>query len=132
MTTIPFTKLQGCGNDYLYVDAFDHPVENPVKLSQRMADRHFGIGSDGLILLLPSTRADIRMRMFNADGSEGEMCGNGIRCLAKYVHDHGTVKKNPMKIETGRGVLTLDLELDKQDRVEMVTVKMGEPHLELE
>jgi diaminopimelate epimerase len=127
-----FTKMHGLGNDYVYVNAFSQSVDHPEQLSRVISDRHFGIGSDGLILLLPSDKADCRMRMFNADGSEGEMCGNGIRCLAKFAYDHGTVKTNPMRIETGRGVLTLDLKVNAHDKVELITVKMGEPHLELE
>src|SRR6516165_3712431 len=91
-----FTKLQGCGNDYLYVDCITGPPpREPAKLSQAMSDRHFGVGSDGLILICPSERADVRMRMFNADGSEAEMCGNGVRCVAKYAHDHGLSRNNP-------------------------------------
>src|SRR5439155_16303725 len=96
-----------------------------------VSDRHFGIGADGLILICPSERADARMRMFNADGSESEMCGNGIRCVAKFVHDHGIATKPQLKIETGRGVLTLDLEV-KNGKVSRVTVDMGEPILEAE
>src|SRR4029077_9686392 len=106
-----FTKMQGCGNDYIYVDCFDQkPPRDPVALSQVISDRHFGIGADGLILICPSERADARMRMFNADGSASEMCGNGVRCVAKYVYDHGLVRKPTLTVETGRGVLTLDLE----------------------
>src|SRR6266513_2415063 len=104
-----FTKMHGLGNDYVYVNGFVERVENPNETSRRVADRHFGIGGDGLILILPSNKADVRMRMFNADGSEGEMCGNGIRCVAKYAYDHGLTQSNPMRIETGRGVLTLEL-----------------------
>src|SRR5580704_2096089 len=105
-----FTKMQGAGNDYLYVDGIRNPLpHDPPGLSRAMSDRHFGVGSDGLILICPSERADARMRMFNADGSESEMCGNGIRCVAKFVHDHGISTKPQLKIETGRGVLTLDL-----------------------
>jgi diaminopimelate epimerase len=127
-----FTKLQGCGNDYIYLDCFNQPPpRDPVALSQAISDRHFGIGSDGLILIAPSERADVRMRMFNADGSESEMCGNGIRCLAKYAFDHGLTSANPMRVETGRGVLTLQLHL-LAGKVERVTVDMGEPILEAE
>ena len=106
-----FTKMHGIGNDYVYVDGFSERVANPVALAQQVSDRHFGIGGDGLILILPSERADVRMQMFNADGSEAEMCGNGVRCVAKYAYDHGLTRSNPMKVETGRGVLTLDLEV---------------------
>jgi diaminopimelate epimerase len=125
-----FTKMQGCGNDYIYVDCVRQaPPKEPGELSRRVSDRNFGVGADGLILICPSERADVRMRMFNADGSEAEMCGNGIRCLAKYVHDHGIVRKSPLKVETGRGVLTLELML-AGERVHQVRVDMGEPILE--
>src|SRR5713226_6850734 len=125
-----FTKLQGCGNDYIYLDCLRHPPpRDPAGLSRKISDRHFGVGSDGLILICPSERADARMRMFNADGSESEMCGNGIRCVAKFVHDHGIATKPQLKIETGRGVLALDLEV-KNGKVARVRVNMGEPILE--
>ena len=107
-----FTKMHGLGNDYVYVCTFDQPApSDPAGLAISVSDRHFGIGSDGLILIMPSERADARMRMFNADGSEGEMCGNGVRCVAKYVFDHGLVDRRQVTVETGRGVLTLDLEV---------------------
>src|SRR5437660_8101513 len=109
-----FTKMHGIGNDYVYVNGFAETVENPSAVARHVADRHFGIGGDGLILILPSDRADVRMRMFNADGSEGEMCGNGIRCVAKYAYDHGLTRSNPMRVETGRGVLTLDLKVEAE------------------
>jgi diaminopimelate epimerase len=125
-----FHKLHGAGNDYVYVDCFANPVpHDPAGLSQRISDRHRGVGSDGLILICPSEVADARMRMFNADGSEAEMCGNGVRCVAKYVHDHGLVRKPRLTVETGRGVLTLDLEV-RDGLVRQVTVDMGEPILE--
>ncbi len=125
-----FTKMQGCGNDYIYIDCFkERPPADPAALSRAISDRHFGVGADGLILICPSEKADARMRMFNADGSEAEMCGNGIRCVAKYVHDHGIAKKTPLKIETGRGVLTLELEIGG-GLVRQVRVDMGEPTLE--
>jgi diaminopimelate epimerase len=125
-----FTKMQGLGNDYVYVDCFrDKPPRDAAAFSRAISDRHFGVGGDGLILICPSERADARMRMFNADGSESEMCGNGIRCVAKYVYDHGIAKKPTLTIETGRGVLTLELEV-KQDKVRRVRVNMGEPILE--
>jgi diaminopimelate epimerase len=126
-----FTKMHGLGNDYVYVNGFEETVADPAAVAQKVSDRHFGIGSDGLILILPSDKADVRMRMFNADGSESEMCGNGIRCVAKYSYDHGLTKNNPMKVETGRGVLTLQLGL-KDGKVDVVTVDMGEPILKLE
>lgn len=125
-----FTKMQGCGNDYVYIDCFRHPVpHDPAGLSRIISDRHFGIGSDGLILICPSLKADALMRMFNADGSEAEMCGNGIRCVAKYVHDHGLVRKPTLTVETGRGVLKLDLEI-QGGSVRQVRVDMGEPILQ--
>ena len=124
-----FTKMQGAGNDYIYVVCFSIPLpRDPAGLSRAVSDRHFGIGSDGLILICPSEIAEARMRMFNADGSESEMCGNGIRCVAKYVHDHGIVRKPNLKIETGRGILSLDLEL-LGGKVRSVRVDMGQPIL---
>lgn len=126
-----FTKMHGCGNDYVYVNCFELPLpKDPAELARKMSDRHFGIGSDGLILICPSdSGADARMRMFNADGSESEMCGNGLRCVAKYVHDHGIHRAPQLQIQTGRGNLTVDLEV-KAGRVERVTVNMGKPILE--
>ena len=88
-----FTKMQGAGNDYVYVNCFEEKVENPAEVARKVSNRNFGIGSDGLILIMPSTVADVRMRMFNSDGSESEMCGNGIRCVAKYAYDHGIVRQ---------------------------------------
>ncbi len=127
-----FRKMHGLGNDYVYVDCIRQPPpKNPGELSKVISDRHFGIGSDGLILICPSDRADARMRMFNADGSEAEMCGNGIRCVAKFVYDHGIAVKNTLTIETGRGILTLQLEA-KAGKVVRVRVDMGEPILEAE
>src|SRR4051812_4566110 len=127
-----FTKMHGLGNDYVYVDCVSQAApRDPAALSRVVSDRHFGIGSDGLILIGPSERADVRMRMFNADGSESEMCGNGVRCVAKYAFDHGLTTNNPMKVETGRGVLTLHLDV-KAGKVERITVDMGEPILEAE
>ncbi|MBM4420289.1 MAG: diaminopimelate epimerase [Chloroflexi bacterium] len=125
-----FTKMHGIGNDYVYVDGSQEQVADPAALAVKVADRHFGIGGDGLIMILPSDKADVRMRMFNADGSESEMCGNGIRCVAKYSFDHGLTKANPMRVETGRGVLTLALET-AAGKVSTVTVNMGEPILPL-
>jgi len=122
-----FTKMHGIGNDYVYVNGFaELPIPDPAALSIRISDRHFGVGSDGLILILPSTIADARMRMFNADGSESEMCGNGLRCVAKYVYDHGIAKKPRIAIETGRGVLTVDIAA-KNHKAEKIRVNMGEP-----
>ena len=124
-----FTKMHGLGNDYVYIDCFNQPPpRDAAALSRVISDRHFGVGSDGLILIGPSERADARMRMFNADGSEAEMCGNGIRCVAKYVYDHGIAVKPRLTIETGNGVLTLDLDA-RGGKVERVTVDMGAPIL---
>jgi diaminopimelate epimerase len=126
-----FTKMHGIGNDYVYVNGFAQTVAEPAQLAKAVSDRHFGIGADGLILILPSQRADVRMRMFNADGSEAEMCGNGIRCVAKFAFDHGLTKSNPMRVETGNGVLSLQLQVEA-GKVQSVTVNMGRPVLELE
>ncbi len=127
-----FTKMQGCGNDYIYVDCFRQPMpHDPPALSRAISDRHFGVGGDGLILICPSEKADARMRMYNADGSESEMCGNGIRCVAKFVYDRGLVRKSPLTIETGRGVLTLEVEVSG-GTVRQVRVDMGEPILQAE
>jgi diaminopimelate epimerase len=125
-----FTKMHGIGNDYIYVDCFRNPMpHDPAGLSRVVSDRHFGIGADGLILICPSDKADARMRMFNADGSESEMCGNGIRCVAKFLYDHGLVRKPVLTIETGRGVLKLELDI-AGGVVKQVRVDMGEPILE--
>jgi diaminopimelate epimerase len=131
---IHFTKMHGLGNDYVYVNGFEDHVADPVSMAQAVSDRHFGIGSDGLILILPSTQADCRMRMFNADGSEAQMCGNGIRCLAKYVYEHGIARKTDMRVETLAGVLALKLfpDADNPDIISCVRVKMGEPRLQRE
>ncbi len=124
-----FTKMHGAGNDYVYVNCFDEtpPTDLPA-LAQAVSDRHKGIGSDGLILIRPSSVADARMQMFNADGSEAEMCGNGVRCVAKYVYDHGIARKEILQIETGRGILTLKVFAD-QGKVDRVRVGMGQPIL---
>lgn len=124
-----FTKMHGLGNDYVYVDGFKERVADPASTAKAVADRHFGVGGDGLILILPSDKADVRMRMFNADGSEGEMCGNGVRCVAKYSYDHALSKNNPLRVETGRGVLSIGLNL-AGGKVETATVDMDEPILE--
>ncbi|MBX7166742.1 MAG: diaminopimelate epimerase [Pirellulales bacterium] len=124
-----FTKMQGAGNDYVYLDCFAQPVpHDPAETARQISDRHFGVGGDGMILICPSDVADARMRMFNADGSESEMCGNGIRCVAKYVHDHGLARKDRLRIETGRGVLELELVV-REGRAEQVRVNMGRPIL---
>jgi diaminopimelate epimerase len=125
-----FTKMHGAGNDYVYVNCFEEPLPpDPPALARRISDRHFGVGGDGLILICPSQTADARMRMFNADGSEAEMCGNGVRCVAKYVYDHGIARRTPLMIETGRGILSLDLEI-AGGLVRRVRVDMGEPILD--
>lgn len=137
-----FTKMHGNGNDYVYVNCFEEQVDAPAALARKISDRHFGIGSDGLILICPSDKADVRMRMFNADGSEAEMCGNGIRCLAKYAYEHKLAEPGPrfqipngdtypksLKVETGNGILTLGLTADENDKVQSVCVNMGRPRL---
>lgn len=126
---IRFTKMHGLGNDYVYVDLFAQQIGDAPTLARAMSDRHCGIGSDGLILIAPSELQDAhaRMIMYNVDGSRGEMCGNGIRCVAKYVHDHGLSLANPLRIETDAGVLTLELMLDESSKVTRVRVDMGSP-----
>lgn len=126
-----FTKMQGIGNDYVYVNCFDVPFpKDPAELARRIADRHFGVGGDGLILICPSDNgADARMRMFNADGSESEMCGNGLRCVAKYVYDHGIKQSEKLQIQTGRGILAVDLEISGGQAIR-ARVNMGQPILE--
>jgi diaminopimelate epimerase len=125
-----FTKMQGAGNDYIYVDCFrDEVPENPTRLAVAMADRHFGIGGDGLILICPADNADAEMRMFNADGSYSQMCGNGIRCVAKYLYDHGICERPTLRIASGGRVLELNLEIVNR-KVERVSVDMGEPIFE--
>jgi diaminopimelate epimerase len=131
ISSMRFTKMHGAGNDYVYVDGFREQLPaNPAELAIRVSDRHRGIGGDGLILIVPSAVADARMRMYNADGSEAEMCGNGIRCVAKYVYDHGLACKPELRIETGRGVLTLQVFPGADGRVARVRVNMGLPILE--
>jgi diaminopimelate epimerase len=125
-----FTKMQGIGNDYVYVNGFSETVTDPARVAKEVSDRHFGIGADGLILILPSKLADVRMQMFNADGSEAEMCGNGVRCVAKYAFERGIAVKNPMRVETGNGVLSLELHTEG-GKVRQVTVNMGQPILDL-
>lgn len=120
-----FYKMHGIGNDYVYFDCMKGEIENPEKLSVRLSDRHFGIGGDGIILLCPSEKADCKMRMFNADGSEGKMCGNGVRCVGKLAHDLGYVKGEICKVETLSGIKTLKFVLDGQGKVSAATVDMG-------
>jgi diaminopimelate epimerase len=124
-----FTKMHGAGNDYIYVDCFRQPIPtNPAALARAVSDRHFGVGADGLILICPADGADAEMRMFNADGSYSEMCGNGIRCVAKFVHDHGIAVRDQLKITSAGKPFLLDLEF-RAGKVERVRVDMGEPIL---
>ncbi len=123
-----FTKMHGCGNDYVYVDCTNDMIENPSEVSKYVSDRHFGIGSDGLILICSSETADFRMAMYNADGSEGAMCGNGIRCVAKYVYDKGLTDKKNISIETKSGIKELELTVE-DGKVSLVKVNMGAPIL---
>lgn len=123
-----FTKMHGIGNDYVYVNCFDEEIKDPAKLAPVISDRHCGVGSDGLILILPSKAADCRMRIFNADGSEAQMCGNGIRCVAKYVYDHKITQKNPLTVETQSGVKTIQL-FTTDGKVSGAKVNMGKPGL---
>lgn len=125
-----FTKMHGISNDYVYVNGFKETVNNPNEVAIKISNRHTGIGSDGLVLILPSETCDFRMRMFNADGSEAEMCGNASRCVAKYVYDNGLTTKTKITLETGAGVKVLDLHLGPDGKVDTVTVDMGEPILE--
>ena len=120
-----FTKMQGIGNDYVYVNCFEETVKDPAAVARYVSDRHFGIGSDGLILIKPSDIADCEMDMYNLDGSQGAMCGNGIRCVAKYVYDYGIVKKENISVSTKSGIKYLDLTV----RVALVRVNMGSPVL---
>jgi diaminopimelate epimerase len=124
-----FTKMHGAGNDYVYVNCFEETVANPQNVAIQVSNRNFGIGSDGLILIMPSDKADVAMRMFNSDGSESEMCGNGIRCVAKYAYDHGIVSKKEITAETGAGILTLQLVPGSDGKIEKVRVNMGPPRL---
>ena len=126
-----FTKMQGLGNDYVYIDATKSNIENPGELSKYISDRHFGVGSDGLILICPSDKADFRMRMFNSDGSEAEMCGNGIRCVGKFVYDKKLTDKTLVTIETKAGIKVLKLNV-KDEEVDTVRVDMRTPILESE
>ena len=123
------TKMQGLGNDYIYINCLEETVADPVSLARKISDRHFGVGSDGLVLILPCEEADFRMRMFNADGSESEMCGNATRCVAKYIHDRGLSDKEEIRLMTGAGIKVLKLSV-KDGKTEWVRVDMGEPILE--
>ena len=139
-----FTKMHGLGNDYVYVNGFTEKIDDPAALARVISDRHTGVGSDGLILILPSDRADARMRIYNADGSEAEMCGNGLRCVAKYVFEHGLAPSrgpfavpgttdspfdSSLALETGNGVLTVGLTTESPEHVTQICVDMGEPKL---
>lgn len=126
-----FTKMHGLGNDYVYVNCFRENVENPSEVSKMVSDRHFGIGSDGLILIKPSDVADFRMDMYNADGSQAEMCGNGIRCVGKYVYDYGLTDKTSVSVETLAGIKYLDFQVE-HGKVAQITVDMGKPELKAE
>lgn len=123
-----FTKMQGLGNDYVYVNCFQETIENPSEAAIKVSDRHFGIGSDGLILIKPSEVADFRMDMYNADGSQAEMCGNGIRCVAKYVYDYGLTDQTEISVETLAGIKYLKLQIE-DGKVSQITVNMGQPEL---
>lgn len=124
-----FTKMHGLGNDYVYVNCFEEKIDNPPAVARFVSDRHFGIGSDGLIMINPSKTADFEMEMYNADGSRGEMCGNGIRCVAKYVYDYGLIDKTQISVETLGGIKYLDLTVE-DGKVSLVKVDMGKPELE--
>ena len=126
-----FTKMHGIGNDYVYVNCFEETVENPSEVSKKVSDRHFGIGSDGLILIKPSEKADFEMEMYNADGSQGAMCGNGIRCVAKYVYEYGLTDKTNISVDTKSGIKYLDLTV-ANGKVALVKVNMGQPELNAE
>lgn len=123
-----FTKMHGIGNDYVYVNCFREEVKNPSEVAKYVSDRHFGVGSDGLILIKPSDVADFKMDMYNADGSQGEMCGNGIRCVAKYVYDYGLTEKEKISVETLAGIKHLELTIEN-GKVALVRVNMGSPEL---
>lgn len=127
---IRFAKMHGIGNDYIYINCLQQTLEQPERLARLWSDRHTGIGSDGLVLILPSETCDFRMRMFNADGSEAEMCGNAARCIGKYVYDFGLTNKTALTLETKAGIRPLRLFVDVHNRVERVTVDMGEPMLD--
>jgi diaminopimelate epimerase len=126
---IPFTKMHGAGNDYVYVNGFALQIPDPAALARVVSLRRKGIGSDGLILVQPSSVAAVRMEMYNADGSRGEMCGNGIRCVGKYAWEHGLARENPLRVETDAGIKTLELEISN-GKVRSVDVDMGKPILD--
>lgn len=122
-----FTKMQGCGNDYVYVNCFQENVSSPESVAKAISDRHFGIGSDGLVLICPSEKADCRMRMFNPDGSESEMCGNAVRCVAKYAYDRGIAHKKTITVDTLAGIKIIEVHTDENDIARTLTVDMGAP-----
>ncbi|MBQ3030637.1 MAG: diaminopimelate epimerase [Agathobacter sp.] len=124
-----FTKLHGCGNGYIYVNLFEETLDNPAEMAIKVSDHHFGIGSDGLITIGSSEVADFKMHIYNADGSEAEMCGNGVRCVGKYVYDHGLTAQTVVKVETGAGIMVLELNVEN-GKVATVRVDMGEPIFE--
>lgn len=126
---IPFTKMHGCGNDYIYINCLEDEIENPELLSRSFSDRHFGIGGDGIVLICPSEVADVKMRMFNMDGSEGKMCGNAIRCVAKYVYDNDIVQTETLKVETLSGIKVIELHI-VDGKMQSATVDMGQAILE--
>ncbi|MBB4036175.1 diaminopimelate epimerase [Dysgonomonas hofstadii] len=129
MRNLKFTKMQGAGNDYIYINGFEHHIENPSELAIKLSDRNFGIGSDGLVLILPSKTCDFRMQMFNSDGSEAEMCGNASRCVGKFVYDNGLTTKKEITLETLAGVKYITL-LEGNEKARKITVDMGEPILD--
>lgn len=131
MDRLKFTKMHGAGNDYIYINCFEETVKNPEKLAIKVSDRHFGIGSDGLILISPSDKADFKMNIYNADGSEGMMCGNGIRCVSKYVYDNGMTDKDEISVETRSGIKLIKMNIEN-GKVVSARVNMGEPILEAE
>ncbi len=131
MDRLKFTKMHGAGNDYIYINCFEETVKNPEKLAIKVSDRHFGIGSDGLILISPSDKADFKMNIYNADGSEGMMCGNGIRCVSKYVYDNGMTDKDEISVETRSGIKLIKMNVEN-GKVVSARVNMGEPVLEAE
>ena len=128
---LKFTKMHGLGNDYVYMDAINQNIENRIELAKFVSDRHFGIGSDGLILICPSKIADFKMQMFNSDGSEAEMCGNGIRCVGKFVYDNGLTDKTTISIETLAGIKILEMK-EENGKIKLAKVDMGEPILDPE
>lgn len=131
MNRLKFTKMHGAGNDYIYINCFEETVKNPEKLAIKVSNRHFGIGSDGLILISPSDKADFKMNIYNADGSEGMMCGNGIRCVSKYVYDNGMTDKDEISVETRSGIKLIKMNVEN-GKVVSARVNMGEPILEAE